>query len=385
MACCVLAFRVVSAPLEPDPEDSETPEEPEPAPRGRRRGAALNKDKPTIRVVAERAQVAVSTVSRVLNGGYASAAAKGRVQLAIQELGYAPSITAQSLVTGRSGCVGVVSYTSQTTWFSQILAGIEEQLGDSRQSVLLASLMLNGRYDSSRVAAWITERRVDGLMFIRYTRREHGLFTAATAAGLPVVLIGPDIKAPASSIVRCNNVEGGRIVAEHLLGLGHRRIAFAGGPRDSIDTRDRHRGLAQALESHQIELPEKRVWFGPNYGPEAGAEYAQSFLALPARARPSAVVMGNDAMALGFMRTVLQQGVKIPEEVSVVGFDGIPEGGLYFPGLTTVLQPAHRMGASGCRALLECIANPDLERTADVQYGVELVVRESTSEARSSK
>lgn len=373
------------APLEPDPEDSETPEDPDPIPRGRRRVAALNKEKPTIRVVAERAQVAVSTVSRVLNGGYASAAAKARVQLAIQELGYAPSITAQSLVTGRSGCIGVVSYTSQTTWFSQILAGIEEQLADSRQSVLLASLMLNGRYDSSRVAAWISERRVDGLMFIRYTRREHVLFSAASAAGLPVVLIGPDIKAPASSIVRCNNVEGGRIVAEHLLGLGHRRIAFAGGPRDSIDTRDRHRGLAQALESHQLELPEKRVWFGPNYGPEAGMEYAHSFLALAPRARPSAVVMGNDAMALGFLRTLLQQGVKIPEEVSVVGFDGIPEGGLYYPGLTTVLQPAHRMGASGCRALLECIANPDLERTADVQYGVELVVRESTGEARSSK
>jgi LacI family transcriptional regulator len=360
-------------------------DDPAPPSRGRRRAAALSKDKPTIRVVAERAQVAVSTVSRVLNGGYASAAAKGRVQLAIQELGYAPSITAQSLVTGRAGCIGVVSYTSQTAWFSQILAGIEEQLADSRQSVLLASLMLNGRYDSSRVSAWITEHRVDGLMFIRYTRREHGLFTAAVAAGLPVVLIGPDIKAPASSIVRCNNLEAGRIVAEHLIGLGHRRIAFAGGPRDSIDTRDRHRGLSQALGELDIELPEKRVWFGPNYGPESGVEYAEAFLEQPVRARPSAVILGNDAMALGFMRTVLQRGVKIPEDVSVVGFDGIPEGGLYWPGLTTVLQPAHRMGSSGCRALLECIANPDLERTADVQYGVELVVRESTAEARSVK
>jgi LacI family transcriptional regulator len=377
----------VPAPLEPDPDDLDSVDDTESAApaRGRRRGAAPNKEKPTIRVVAERAQVAVSTVSRVLNGGYASAAAKGRVQLAIQELGYAPSVTAQSLVTGRSGCIGVVSYTCQTAWFSQILAGIEEQLADGRQSVLLASLMLNGRYDSSRVSAWITERRVDGLMFIRYTRREHGLFTAADAAGLPVVLIGPDIKAPASSIVRCNNLEAGRIVGEHLFQLGHRRIAFAGGPRESIDTRDRHRGLSQALEQHQIELPEKRIWFGPNYGPESGVEYAQSFLALPARARPSGVVLGNDAMAIAFMRTVLQQGVKIPEEVSVVGFDGIPEGGHYWPGLTTVLQPAHRMGASGCRALLECIANPDLERTADVQYGVELVVRESTGEARSVK
>jgi LacI family transcriptional regulator len=376
----------VSVPLKPEPELIEPAADASPPiARGRRRAAAAGKDKPTIRVVAERAQVAVSTVSRVLNGGYASAAAKGRVQLAIQELGYAPSITAQSLVTGRAGCIGVVSYTSQTTWFSQILAGVEEQLVDNRQSVLLASLMLNGRYDSSTVAAWIQERRVDGLIFIRYTRREHGLFTAAVAAGLPVVLIGPDIKAPASSIVRCNNVEAGRMVAEHLVGLGHRKFAFAGGPKESIDTRDRHRGLTQALADQKLELPEKRVWFGPNYGPESGMEYAHTFLATPPRARPSAVVMGNDAMALGFMRTVLQQGVKIPDDVSVVGFDGIPEGGLYWPGLTTVLQPAHRMGASGCRALLECMANPDLERTADVQYGVELVVRESTSEARGQK
>ncbi len=376
----------MSVPLKPEPELIEpSADASPPIARGRRRAAAAGKDKPTIRVVAERAQVAVSTVSRVLNGGYASAAAKGRVQLAIQELGYAPSITAQSLVTGRAGCIGVVSYTSQTTWFSQILAGVEEQLVESRQSVLLASLMLNGRYDSSTVAAWIQERRVDGLIFIRYTRREHGLFTAAVAAGLPVVLIGPDIKAPASSIVRCNNVEAGRIVAEHLVGLGHRKFAFAGGPKESIDTRDRHRGLSQALADQKIELSEKRVWFGPNYAPESGMEYAHSFLALPPRARPSAVVMGNDAMALGFMRTVLQQGVKIPDDVSVVGFDGIPEGGLYWPGLTTVLQPAHRMGASGCRALIECMANPDLERTADVQYGVELVVRESTGEARGQK
>jgi DNA-binding LacI/PurR family transcriptional regulator len=377
----------VSVTVKPEPEVSEplaklTP----PAPRGaRRRAASASRDKPTIRVVAERAQVAVSTVSRVLNGGYASAAAKGRVQLAIQELGYAPSITAQSLVTGRAGCIGVVATTTQSTWFSQILAGIEEQLADSRQSVLLNSLLLNGRYDSSTVAAWITERRIDGLIFIRYTRREHGLFSSATAAGLPVVLIGPDIKAPASSIVRCNNLDAGRLVGEHLIALGHKRLAFAGGPRESIDTRDRHRGLSQALADARIELPEKRVWFGPNYGPESGVEYAHSFLSLPPRARPSAVVIGNDAMALGFMRTVLQQGVKIPDDVSVVGFDGIPEGGLYWPGLTTVLQPAHRMGASGCRALLEVMHNADLERTADVQYGVELVVRESTGEAKGVK
>jgi LacI family transcriptional regulator len=377
----------VSVPVKPEPEIGEPVGKltPHASRGGRRRAASTVKEKPTIRVVAERAQVAVSTVSRVLNGGYASAAAKGRVQLAIQELGYAPSITAQSLVTGRAGCIGVVAPSTQSTWFSQILAGIEEQLADSRQSVLLNSLSLNGRYDSSTVAAWITERRVDGLIFIRYTRREHSLFASANAAGIPVVLIGPDVKAPASSIVRCNNLDAGRLVGEHLIALGHKRLAFAGGPRESIDTRDRHRGLSQALADARLDLPEKRVWFGPHYYPESGVEYAHQFLAIPPRARPSAVVMGNDAMALGFMRTVLQQGVKIPDEVSVVGFDGIPEGGLYWPGLTTVLQPAHRMGASGCRALLEVMHSVDMERTADVQYGVELVVRESTGEAKGIK
>jgi DNA-binding LacI/PurR family transcriptional regulator len=375
----------VSAPDSTDPADDALAQPAVAVTRSRRRGATAGKEKPTIRVVAERANVAVSTVSRVINGGYASAAARGRVETAIQELGYAPSITAQSLVTGRAGCIGVASYTSRTTWFSQILAGVEEQLANSRQSVLLASLMINGRYDSTSVAAWIQERRVDGLIFIRYTRREHGLFTAAKAAGLPVVLIGPDVKAPASSIVRCNNLDAGRLVADHLVELGHRRFAFAGGPRESIDTRDRLRGITQTLAEHDIDLPDERIWFGANYAPESGAEFARLFLSQADRARATAVVLGSDSMALGFLRTVLQAGLKVPEDVSVVGFDGIPEGGLYWPGLTTVVQPAQRMGASGCRALLECMANPDLERSADVQYGVELLVRESSAPPRGAR
>ncbi len=335
-------------------------------------------------MVAERAGVAVSTVSRVLNGGYASAEARERVEDAIRELGYAPSITAQSLVTGRAGCIGVASYTSQTSWFSQILAGVEEQLADSHQSVLLATLMINGRYDASSVAEWIEKRRVDGIIFVRYTRREASLFSAALEAHLPVVLIGPDMKAPAQCVIRCDNVEAGRLVGSHLLALGHRRVAFAGGPKESIDTRDRLRGLNEVYEGHGAEIPEHRVWFGPNYSAESGVAYGEAFLKLPSRQRPTAVVAGNDAMAMGFLRTVLSRGVEVPREVSVVGFDGIPEGALYWPGLTTVVQPAHRMGASGCRALLETLAHSDSTVTDnEEQYGVELVARESTGRAPS--
>jgi LacI family transcriptional regulator len=347
----------------------------------RRRAFGHVKDKPTIRVVAERAQVAVSTVSRVLNGGYASDDVKSRVKLAIEELGYSPSITAQSLVTGRTGCIGVVVSNTHTSWFSQILAGIEEQLANSRQSVLLASLLVDGRYDSSAVSSWITEHRVDGLIFIRYTRRESQIFAAAKRAGLPIVLIGPDVNAPGSLIVRCNNVEGGRLVAQHLRGLGHERIAFAGGPKDSLDSRDRLAGLRKELATHSIEIRARDVWFGPSYAPEAGSEYAEHFLSQRLQGRATAVALGNDAMAMGFMRTVLQRGIEVPRQVSVVGFDGIPEGGLYWPGVTTCVQPVRRMGASGCRALLDTLTTPDQSRVTTVEYGVELLVRESTGPA----
>jgi LacI family transcriptional regulator len=250
--------------------------------------------------------------------------------------------------------------------------------------VLLSNLVSNGHYDASTVLAWIAARRVDGLIFVRYGRREQALVSAAAAAGLPVVLLGPDVRARASAIVTTNNIDAGALAGEHLITLGHQRIAFAGGPRDSLDTRDRFRGLTRALTAAGVELPEEHVWFAERYGAEAGVDYARSFLELPRRQRPSAVVLGNDAMALGFMRTVLQHGVKIPSGVSVIGFDGVPEGGLYWPGLTTVLQPAQRMGKSACRALLEALHAGDETRTAELQYGVELIVRESTAKVPSN-
>jgi LacI family transcriptional regulator len=341
-------------------------------------------ERPTIRMVAERSRVSVSTVSRAINGGYVSAETKRRIDFAIRALGYAPSIAAQSLVAGRTGCIGLVASSTQSTWFSQILAGVEEQLASSRHSVLLSNLVSNGHYDPSVVLAWIAARRVDGLIFVRYGRREQSLVNAAAAVGMPVVLLGPDVRTRASAIVTTNNIDAGALAAEHLIALGHQRIAFAGGPRDSLDTRDRFKGLTRALTAAGLDLPEQNVWFADRYSHEAGVEYARTFLEMPRRQRPSAVVLGNDAMALGFMRTVLQHGVKIPAGVSVIGFDGVPEGGLYWPGLTTVLQPAQRMGKSACRALLDALHVRHEARTAELQYGVELIVRESTAKVPSN-
>jgi LacI family transcriptional regulator len=335
--------------------------------------------KPTIRAVAERAEVAISTVSRVVNGGRASEVVRRRVQRVIDELGYSPSIAAQSLVHRRTGCIGLAVNSSQSPWFSQILAGVEEALAPSRKSVLLASLMLKGDYDPGAVLAWLAEGRVDGLILVRHSRRDRPLLDAAAKAGVPVVLIAPDVSAPADFSVRCDNLQAGRLVAQHLNDLGHTRVAFAGGPKESLDTRQRLDGLRDGLLEHRIELPHERIWFGPGYSRRAGVEYADVYLAWPPAERPTAVVLGNDPMALGFMRTVLKHGLQVPADVSVVGFDGTPDGEQCWPGLTTVMQPTSRMAVAACKALLDSVERRQVDRSTSVDFAVELLVRESTA------
>jgi LacI family transcriptional regulator len=335
--------------------------------------------KPTIRAVAEKADVAISTVSRVVNGGRVSAGVKRRVQRIIDELGYSPSIAAQSLVHRRTGCIGLAVNSTQSPWFTQILAGIEEALSPSRKSVLLASMMLKGSYDPAAVLAWVAEGRVDGLILVRYSRRDRPLLDAAAKAGLPVVLIAPDLSAPADFTVRCDNVNAGWLVAQHVAQLGHRLVAFAGGPKESLDTRQRLQGLEEGLREHGISLMPERIWYGPGYARQAGMQYAEDFLARQPAERPSAVVLGNDPMAIGFMRVLLQHGVAVPQAVSVVGFDGTPDGEQIWPGLTTVVQPTRLMAIAACQALLDSVARRQPDRSTAVEFAVELLVRESTT------
>jgi DNA-binding LacI/PurR family transcriptional regulator len=339
--------------------------------------------KPTIRAVAQRADVAISTVSRVVNGGRVSAGVKRRVQKVIDELGYSPSIAAQSLVRRRTACIGLAVNSTQSPWFSQILAGIEQALSPSKKSVLLASMMLEGHYDPSTVLAWLAEGRVDGLVLVRYSRRDRPLLDRAVLARLPVVLIAPDVTAPSDFSVRCDNVNAGRLVADHLVALGHERIAFAGGPKESLDSRQRLQGLEEGLGEAGKSIDPDLGWFGPGYSADVGAQYAERFLGRAQRERPTAVVLGNDPMALGFMRTVLRAGVQVPRDVSIVGFDGTPDGEQIWPGLTTVAQPTRLMAITACQALLDCVDKRQTDRTTSVEFAVELLVRESTAPPRS--
>jgi LacI family transcriptional regulator len=337
--------------------------------------------KPTIGEVAERAKVAASTVSRVVNRGSASAKVRDRVERAIRELGYTPYAPARNLRMGRTGIIGVVSKTSHGAWFNQVLNGVEEALIGKQTSVLLASIALKGTYDLTPVEAWIRDRQVDALIFAHPGKPEMPLIEASAAANLPMAFVAPDAGYPTGHSFNGENKLAGHAVAEYLCNLGHVRFAFAGGPELSQDTQNRLAGLVQGLKERGLELPLDRISFAPNYQAEGGNTAAEVWLGLPRAVAPTAVVAGNDLMGMAFMRRVQQAGVRIPDDVSVVGFDGLPEAGLCWPGLTTVTQPASQMGIDAAIAVLKQLSDPKSEQQTSQQYPMQLLTRESAGPA----
>lgn len=214
---------------------------------------------------------------------------------------------------------------------------------------------------------------------IRATERERPLLDEAKNRGIPIVFIAPDHAIEGSHVVRSRNREAGREVARHLLDLGHRSIAFVGGPETSQDSRDRLSGLRDVMVEDGVELTSEHVSVSPNYLPQSGIEYAKKWLALPRPLAPTAVVLANDEMALGFMGTVQSQGVKVPDDVSIVGFDNILEGELWWPGLTTSSQPAREMGREACRLLFSEIEGDAPPRSRLLELDMKLVTRQSTA------
>jgi DNA-binding LacI/PurR family transcriptional regulator len=336
-------------------------------------GKASGKRKPTIETVAARAGVAISTVSRFLNGHSASKEAGARISKAVQELGYVPSWTARNLSRGRRGCVGVVVDSGRDLWCTQLLAGIQEELSRHDSALMLASLELNGTYDPHLVMRWVQEHRVDGVILIKPRHRDGSLIQACVAAATPLVMIAPEEHFAKVNVVQCDNEAAGAAVGNYVASLGHRKIAFASGPLHVIDTKRRLAGFRLALEELGIPLDAKRIFSCAGSGPEQGMQLAADLLSRPLDF--TTLVTAHDAMALGFMYVAQQKGVHIPGDLSVVGFDNIPEAALLWPGLTTVAQPAGRMGRAACQLLFESITAPGEPRL--LTFRMEMITRES--------
>jgi LacI family transcriptional regulator len=331
-------------------------------------GAATGKV--TLEMVAERAGVSPSTVSRILNGtAVVSEEKRKAVDRAVAKLGFVPNPVARGLAGGRTFSIGVVTQAIDSPFYGRALRGIEEALGGAGYS----PLFMSGHWHADEEARCIDvlrQRRVDGLIVLTGRLSNAALRTAARS--LPVVVTGRKFKAPNLVSLDFDNREGARLATAHLIGLGHRKIAFITGDPKHPDAVERRNGYEAALAAAGLRLDPNLVLPG-NFNEQSGMEAVDTLLA---RRTPfSAIFAANDQMAFGAMLGLFHRGQSVPGDVSLVGFDDIA-GSLYMvPGLTTVHYPIHEIGQLAARAMLSLLAGerPSLDVPAP-----RLVVRDST-------
>jgi LacI family transcriptional regulator len=333
----------------------------------------------TIAEVGRVAGVSIATVSRVLNNipGQVSPATRRRVLRVIRDLDYRPNALARSLHQRRTHTIGLILPDISNPYYAEMARGIEDAI--SRQGYTLVTCNTDRQPDRiSHSVAVLREKQVDGIILGGGGTLGAPHFAALRDCGTRVVLIGRcEMDLPA---VRVDNVKGAREAAAHLLALGHRRIAVLAGPRISTTTVDRLAGFRQAFDEFGLPFPSRWLRYG-DLRPGSGLEAAEKLFA--SRRAPTAILAINDQMAIGAMRGVLQRGLEIPRQVSVVGFDDIALASFVTPALTTMALPLHQMGVAAGEMILRPLAG--VEQPQEVWFTPTLVVRESSAEAATTQ
>jgi LacI family transcriptional regulator len=330
----------------------------------------------TLRDVARLAEVHPGTVSRALNEetrALVNPETARRVMEAAERLGYHPNPIARGLKTNRSYTVGVLVPDLMNPLFPPIVRGIQDGLERAGYTPLIANTDNDPERESIDLRA-MRARQVDG--FITATaRRSHGVLQEMMDAGVPVVLVNRRLDDGALPSVTSDDRTGARMAVDHLLGLGHRRIAHLGGSQELSTGRSRYLGFQDALRAAGAPLDEDLVATGDAFTTAEGVRLCRDLLARgPA---PSAIVAGNDLMALGCLDVLREAGLECPRDVSVVGYNDMPFADRFVPPLTTVRVPHYEIGAAAAALLLEALGEPEGE-AKQVQLPPELVVRSST-------
>lgn len=327
----------------------------------------------TIAEIARTADVSVSTVSKVLNGHTdISESTRQRVQRLLDERGYQRRRAAHH---GRRGdLIDLVINDLDSAWGLAILTGVEEVLESAGLGLVVSAV-------HSRAA--LTRRWLDSLL----ARGSQGAILVLSDLdpaqreqlrrhGTPIVVIDGLSQPPLEvASVGATNFAGGYAATEHLIELGHRRIAMIGGPEQLPCTRARIAGYRAAHEAADLPTPRGLLRYG-NFYHDGGLRAARSLLELPEP--PTAVFAGSDLQATGVFEAARQFGRQVPDDLSVVGFDDLNFASWTAPALTTVRQPLHEMGATATRALLRLIDGEPLDSTS-IELATSLVVRASTA------
>lgn len=305
----------------------------------------------TIGQVAQAAGVSPSTVSRVLNGtAVVSEAKKRAIDESIAQLGFVPNPIARGLAGGRTFSVGVVTQALDSPFYGAAMRGIEDELIPSGYNALFVSGHWNAAVEA-RCIEVLQSRRVDGVIVL--TGRLTDQLLKSYARIQPLVVTGRTLKAPGLFAMYFDNFEGGRLATQHLLQLGHRRIAFIAGDADHPDATERLRGYQAALTHAGLAYDPNLVVPG-DYLEISGLLAVDRLLGTGQRF--TAIFAANDQMATGAALGLQRRSLRVPEDVSIVGFDDLPTSQYAIPPLTSVQQPAYELGRLAARGLLQMLA-----------------------------
>jgi LacI family transcriptional regulator len=330
--------------------------------------------KVTIQDIAEKANVSKSTVSRVLTSATPVADDKRAAVLqAMDELNYRPNIFARGLASGQSLTIGVLTQNFGSPFYDTILRGILQGLNSSGYSAIFT----DGRWQAEveeEALQTLLGRQVDGVIIVGgYSQ---GPALARVAEQLPLIVVGRRLRELPDRCLWVDNFEAAYDVTRYLLDAGHRSIAHIAGPQSHQDAADRYRGYAYALRDAGVPENKELVVEG-DFRSQSGLMAVEMLLTRGETF--SAIFAANDQMALGARLALHRRGIRVPQDVSLVGFDNQDDGAYMIPPLTTVNQPAVEMGDTAARAMLRLLKDKSIELPV---FGTELILRESVARLR---
>jgi DNA-binding LacI/PurR family transcriptional regulator len=328
----------------------------------------------TIKDVADRADVSIQTVSRVINNKPdVSPDTRLRIQVTIQELGYQPFVNARGLAARRTYTLGLVTADFSDFWFSQVITGAEQEAQKHGYCFMLGNSTCDPE-DEPKFLKLLTQRHVEGVLFVRAScENEYNHLVRLKEFGIPVVTTGHQIEVPGLAMIDVDNVGGGRIATEYLIGLGHTRIAMITGPVGWKSVYDRSEGYLQALHTVGIPVDQELILDG-TWLHRSG--YEKTKLLLERNKQFTAIFAQNDRIARGAIHALYEAGLRVPEDVSVIGYDDIPEAEFSDPPLTTIRQPASEIGQAATKLLIQMIEDSSIA-PMQIMFDTTIVVRSS--------
>ncbi|MBE3576294.1 MAG: LacI family DNA-binding transcriptional regulator [Limnochordales bacterium] len=327
----------------------------------------------TLRDVARKAGVSISTVSHVFNGyDDIPAETRKRVWDAARELDYHPNASARSLVSRRSNLLGLVvpgRAGMRHPFLYAVICGVAEAIAGTRFGLTLSVAEDDQRSLREQVNRW-KEQRLEGLIAMGFAE-DHPVAQAILESGIPAMLVDTILESPRVSWVKSNDTEGAAQAVRHLLSLGHRRIAYIHGLGGQI--------CQERLDGYRLALSEAGIPFDPQLVEVADFTKSGGYRAMNrilSRANPTAVFAASDLMAFGAMECLRDRGLRLPEDMAIVGFDDIDAASHVTPALTTVRQFGDRMGKEAAETLVAFLEGR-IEKPHPSLVGTELVIRRS--------